>query len=146
MVNFPTVTGSTAENDVKVTFEFYIPHLDANGDNVLDPITGDNILSLNQTNATGNWSPIDTRDPGGTDNAVANPTGPEHILEDQSISIQKGVQNQNNLSGTGYTPGDTVEYTLDFQISDFFAFDTVIITDTFSDGQHFDPSFPRPFK
>src|SRR5581483_6438828 len=33
------------------------------------------------------------------------------------------------------------EYTLDFQISDFFAFQNLVIDDTFSDGQHWDPSF-----
>ncbi|MEM8535736.1 MAG: hypothetical protein AAGF95_33225, partial [Chloroflexota bacterium] len=93
IVNFPSVTGTIAENDVVVIFEFYIPHLDADGTNVLDATTGDDVLSENEANAVGDWTPIDNRDTGGTDNAIADPAGPEHVLEDQSIAIQKGVTN-----------------------------------------------------
>ncbi|VEP13299.1 hypothetical protein H1P_1920010 [Hyella patelloides LEGE 07179] len=35
------------------------------------------------------------------------------------------------------TPGTILEYTLDFQVSDYFAFEDVFVTDTFSDGQRF---------
>ncbi|NOK83600.1 MAG: hypothetical protein GFH27_549305n176 [Chloroflexi bacterium AL-W] len=141
VVNFPSVTGTAAENDVVVVLEFYIPHLDADGANVIVPTTGDDVLSENEARAIGDWTPIDTRDTGGTDNAVADPAGPEHQLEDKSIAVQKGVSNQNDTGATGYTPGDTLEYALDFQVSDFFIFDTVAITDTFSDGQRLDPGF-----
>ena len=47
----------------------------------------------------------------------------------------------NDTGVTGPTPGDTLEYTLSFQVSDFFAFQGVVITDTISDGQHLDASF-----
>ncbi|MGD1921202.1 MAG: hypothetical protein ACFCAD_21335 [Pleurocapsa sp.] len=34
-----------------------------------------------------------------------------------------------------------MEYTLNFQISDYFGFEDIVITDTFSDGQRYDTSF-----
>ena len=40
-----------------------------------------------------------------------------------------------------YSPNDTIEYRHEFQISDFFAEDGFTVTDTISDGQHFDNTF-----
>ena len=39
------------------------------------------------------------------------------------------------------SPGDTLEYTIQFQISDFFAVQNFVANDLLSDGQAFDPSF-----
>ncbi|MEI2827889.1 MAG: hypothetical protein V9F04_16945 [Dermatophilaceae bacterium] len=72
-------------------------------------MTGDDAFSLNEALAVGSWQPIDPRDAGGVDNAVADPAGPEHILEDQSIAIQKGNA---NLTDAVNSPGDIIEYTL----------------------------------
>ena len=63
---------------------------------------------------------------------------PDHVLEEQSIAIQKGVT---NITDSGNSPGDVLEYTLNFQVSDYFAFQDIIVTDTFSDGQRFDTTF-----
>ncbi len=38
-------------------------------------------------------------------------------------------------------PNSLLEYTLTFEVSDYFAFDDVVITDTFSDGQRLDQTF-----
>ncbi|QDU60447.1 hypothetical protein Pan216_12870 [Planctomycetes bacterium Pan216] len=42
---------------------------------------------------------------------------------------------------SGPSPTDILEYTLRFQVSDYFAFDNVIILDTLTDGQTFDMTF-----
>jgi hypothetical protein len=70
-VTYPTVTGSGGTADASVTVDFYVPDLDANGDPVIDPASGDDSTSLNQSDALGNWVPIDTRDAGGVDNVSA---------------------------------------------------------------------------
>ena len=62
--------------------------------------------------------------PAVTKQVVAGPVN----LQDQSIAIQK------NVTGTA-VPGQELSYTLDFQISDYFNFDDVVIDDVFSDGQ-----------
>ncbi len=65
---------------------------------------------------------------------------PDEILEEQSIAIQKNVTNFSN-PGEDFTPGTVLEYTLEFQVSDYFAFEDVSVEDIFSDGQRFDDSF-----
>ena len=34
------------------------------------------------------------------------------------------------------SPGDVIEYRLEFQVSDYFAYDDFSVTDVISDGQH----------
>ncbi len=140
VVNFPSVTGAAT-----VTFSFFVPRLDANGTPVLPPATGDDATSANRAGAVGDWTPVDPRDAGGTDNAVAGGVCPAcailHTLNDRSIAVQKGVTVVIDAGAAGASPGDTLEYTLQFQFSDFFAFEDVVLTDTFSDGQRFDSGF-----
>ena len=45
------------------------------------------------------------------------------------------------VGGGAVLPGAVIEYTFSFQISDYFAFTNLFITDTNSDGQLFDTSF-----
>lgn len=131
-------TFASVTNSASVTFSYYIPLLDASINRVINAATGDDVVSNNNALAVGDWTPIDTRDAGGTDNAVANPAGFEHVLNDKSIAIQKGVT---NITDATNSPGDVLQYTLTFQISDYFAFDGISLTDVISDGQHFDNSF-----
>lgn len=114
-MRFPSVTGGAGANDAIVTFEYFIPLNDANGNPVITPTTGDDVQSLNQASALGNWTPIDPRDPSGVATAVVDPVGPEHTLTNKSIAIQKSVRIVNDIRATGASPGDTLEYTLDFQ-------------------------------
>jgi len=122
---------------VTMTFEYYIPLRDSTNASVIDPITGDDATSCNNASAGGTWAiPLDPRDTGGT--FTQNPAGCEHTLTDKSIAIQKSV----SVVGGGIPkPGAVLEYTLNFQVSDFFAFQNVVVKDTISDGQHFDSSF-----
>lgn len=147
------VTGTTATNDVSVVFSFYVTELDANGDRVI-PLSGEDDTtsapdsrSFNNARAVGDWAPNDGRDAGGTDNAVADPstTLPEHILDGKAIAIQKGVAIINNTGVAGANPGDVLEYTLTFQISDFYTFGDLVIDDIFQDGQRFDFSYGASF-
>jgi uncharacterized repeat protein (TIGR01451 family) len=114
-------------------FTFYVPRLDATNAPVLNATTGDDLIDENNASLSVFWDPIDPRDPATT--ALIDAPGPEHQLEEQSIAIQKSA------AVFPVLPDQTIIYTLDVQISDFFAFDTVVISDTFSDGQRFDTSF-----
>ncbi len=127
--------------DAYCEFEYFIPLNDADSARVIDPDTGDDVLSENQASALGDWTPVDSRDPGGQDNAVADAAGPEHILNDRSIAVQKSTLISTDTGAQGFSPGDTVEYTLSFQVSDYFSFDDVRLADVISDGQDFDTSF-----
>ncbi|PWH17984.1 MAG: hypothetical protein DDG59_07150, partial [Anaerolineae bacterium] len=129
--DFASVSGT-----VTMTFEYYIPLRDAGGASVIDPISGDDALSCNNASGGGTWTPLDPRDTGGA--FTQNPSGCEHTLTDKSIAIQKSVS---VVGGGDPAPGKYLEYTLDFQVSDFFAFQNAVVTDVISDGQHFDPTF-----
>jgi len=147
------VTGTTSTTDVSVVFSFYVTEFDADGNRVIpisgedDTTTNPDSRSFNNARAVGDWVPIDARDAGGTDNAVADPdpTGPEHILDDKAIAIQKSVAIVNNVGVSGANPGDTLEYTLNFQISDFYTFGDLVIDDIFQDGQLFDFTYGATF-
>lgn len=140
-INFASVTGTGASPDAQVVFEFFVPQFDANGPNVIDPATGDDEVSQNEARALGDWTPVDVRDLGGVDNVDVDPVGFEDVLEDKSIAIQKGGAIVIDVGGSGTTPGDTIEYTLEFQISDYFTFRDIVINDILSDGQRFDAGF-----
>ena len=126
------VVGTTGTNDASLTFSFYIPRDDSGADRVIDPVTGDDVVSANNASALGDWIPNDPRDPGGTDNVSADGTGPEYTLDDKAIAVQKSVNNLNPPN----SPGDILEYTYQIQVSDYFAFQDLVITDLISDGQH----------
>lgn len=137
---FTSVTGSASTNDASVRFRYFIPLTDTTASRVINAVNGDDVLSQNNAVAVGDWTPIDPRDVGSVGNATAGSVGvpPEHTLTDKSIAIQKGVT---NLTDSANTPGDVLQYALDFQISDFFAFQSVVISDTFSDGQRYNTAF-----
>ncbi len=136
---FASVTGTTAGNDATLTFTFYVPLNASDGNPVIDAATGDDATSIDDAKTQGSWTPIDTRDAAQTVSSDA--TTNDHTLTDKSIAIQKNVGVYTDTLVAGPTPGDTLQYTLTFQISDFFAFQGIVITDTISDGQHLDASF-----
>ena len=118
------------------TFDFYIPLEDASTNPVINPLTGNYVTSCDQASVSADWIPEDPRDAGGT--VSESPASCEHTLTDRSVAIQKNVM---DINGGGVAPGDILEYTISFQVSDYFAFSGIVISDSISDGQHFDPAF-----
>ena len=145
VVNFPSVTGTAGAGEAAFTVDFYFPLDDADNINVLDPASGDDGTAENRASAIGDWTPVDSRDIGGTDNASANGTCPGcpplTTETPKSIAIQKNRVTVVDENAPGDTPDDVLEYTLDIQISDYFAFDGIVVTDLMEDGQRFDTSF-----
>jgi len=135
---FASVTGTASDVDASVTFSFYIPLDDVADARVIPPLTGGCVLSENIVSATADWDPLDPRDDPVSPTEILDPG---HELEDCSHTIQKFHEIHNDVSPDSYSPGDTIEYRHEFQISDFFAEDDFTVTDTISDGQHFDDTF-----
>lgn len=146
IINFALVTGGPGTTDVEVVWEYFVADVDANGNLVVDPATGTPSVAENQAQGVGDWQPLDPRDTGGTDNATT-PGGaaPEHTLILVALGFQKQVDVVVDTGAAGPTPGDTLEYTLGFEISDFFTFGDLLLTDVFSDGQRFDITFTPTF-
>ncbi|MEL6543633.1 MAG: hypothetical protein AAFQ82_03345, partial [Myxococcota bacterium] len=137
---YDSVTGG-AGNDIVLTVEFFIPRDSANSSLVLNATTGDDVLSENDVLALGDWEPNDPRDVGATDNAQAGAGETEHTLSLRSIAVQESVAIVSDLGSSGLSPNDVLEYTVEVQISDFFAFNELLLSSTLSDGQRFDSSF-----
>jgi uncharacterized repeat protein (TIGR01451 family)/fimbrial isopeptide formation D2 family protein len=164
------VIGGAGGSDAWIDIQFYIPRVyDSNAGGTLDgadaavlaPGSGDDRLVSNQAYGFGNWVPADPRDldsaaivgfnvAGTFDNtdlasalASAAPDGPaEHVdLEASPLVVQKNYTVVANAGASGNTPGDVLEFTLDFQLSDYFAFDDLVVADLLSDGLRFDSTF-----
>lgn len=142
VVNFATVIGSSAPDDITIEVGFHPA-------NSLNAISGDDLSITNRFSALGDWAPQDGRDAAGANNASINglcptvcPGGNSPVV--MSLAGQKVSVVLIDTGAPGPTPGDTLEYTLSFQISDFFAFEDILLTDILSDGQFFDATFaPR---
>ncbi len=123
--------------DLTVTFSFFVPELDADGSPVLDPAEGGCVAVTNQAGVEFDWDPVDDDDP-----VVSGfePDPATQTFRACALAIQKGVTLLVDPAGDGTSPGDTLEYTYDFQVSDYFVLggpglaDTEFV-DTFSDGQ-----------
>ena len=131
-----SMTGGTIPT---YTFEYYVSDKDANGNTVLPANSGAFSSSFDNAFASGSWTPLDSRDATTQVNTSSTPS--THTLQDKSIATQKSLVNKSDPSGRA-KPGNILEYTINFQISDYFAFDNIVETDTFTDGQRLDPSSP----
>ncbi len=140
-IEYATLTGPTTTQ-----VGFYVPESDADGLPVLDPVSGaDRTITFAPPTATGSWTPLDPRDvtpPNTQIDFSGTGTGAGGSFTASSITLHKEVSLQVDLGHTGVTPGDTLQYTLNLQISDYFAFGENLlrqgqftIVDQLSDGQ-----------
>jgi fimbrial isopeptide formation D2 family protein/uncharacterized repeat protein (TIGR01451 family) len=127
-VPFGTITGGAGAQDAMATLNFFVPDLDASG----QPVLGPSCLatSLDQATASGDWTPTDPRDSFTTDSVTAT-----HTLMDKCLAVQKSVALAVDNGAPGPTPGDILQYTLDFQVSDFRTLRNLVVDDYLSDGQ-----------
>jgi large repetitive protein len=131
------VTYASFSSSVTLTINYFVPLRDAGGANVIPANTGATTTTTNRANTIGDWDPLDPRDAAGTNNAVAGDTAcpacaPLTTHDNQPLPVQKTVTNTTDSQNS---PGDVLQYTLNFQISDFFALDNVDIFDVIKDGQ-----------
>ncbi|MDQ1728731.1 MAG: hypothetical protein QOD33_856, partial [Pyrinomonadaceae bacterium] len=128
--NCLSVTWATLSGGGSVVFEFFIPEQDAFANPVLPPNCKP-ATSVDTLKVEADWTPLDPCD------------SPQHIvngpvtdtLKDKCLAIQKSVKLFYDGGAPGYTPGDLLEYTLNFQISDYKTFSAIDIVDSLSDGQ-----------
>ncbi|MEY3219831.1 MAG: hypothetical protein RIT27_1188, partial [Pseudomonadota bacterium] len=155
-VTIPSVVGTTGSSEIIITYKAYVPEYDGTP----QPFNGTTIPILNP-NSSGKWNDwndstnvaqgiADYSDDRGTyhfssSSADALPNATSTIT-DKPLAIQKGVSAVGGpvTDGSGnllILPGVTLEYVLDFQVSDYFAFNDITITDVFSDGQRLNTAF-----
>lgn len=130
------VVGTGADTDAVMTFSYYVPEKDASNADVIPLGTGGSAIAVNQANAEGEWTSANPNFP----NPQTVTAGPAtHTLTAKTTALQKTVA---DLTHPGAPrAGDTLEYTLNFQVSDYFALENFNLADVLTDGQEFDASF-----
>jgi uncharacterized repeat protein (TIGR01451 family) len=129
-VLFASITGA-AGVDATVTVTFYVPATDASGVPTTDPVTGAWTTTSNTAAATGNWTPVDPRDPTLTGVTLGSATI-SHT--DKPLTVVKTVTNVSNPAGPN-RPGDQLQYTISWTASDFTALSGLNLADVLGDGQ-----------
>lgn len=130
-----SITGA-AGVDRTITFTFYIPQVDAGGAQVLDPLVPAPRPITNTSSASGSYL--------GTPLA---PVSDSDTITAKAVALQKNGVIVTDTGPSGLSAGDTVEYTLNGQVSDYFTVEGLTVTDTLGDGQTFcenDPPANNP--
>ncbi|MFO0818029.1 MAG: SdrD B-like domain-containing protein [Pirellulales bacterium] len=140
-VGTPRVITGSGVGTIVLTVGYYIPEFQANGVTpVVNPTTGDKQVESNTVSAVATFDPKDVRDPVSAVNITSTPT----TVREESLTLQKSSSLVVDVGPAGMSPGDIVEWTLNFNVSDFFAFDNLRIVDVLGDGAEFDPLDPNP--
>ncbi|MCD6424906.1 MAG: hypothetical protein J7L35_05330 [Anaerolineales bacterium] len=114
---------------ISASFDYYIPEFDADGFDIAPDIT-QNQAALDQIW----WSPAD----GASDQELSSSVGVgTATTSDQPLTLAKASTIVINNGPSGYTPEDVIQYSLSFQISDYFGFDNLSLEDILPDGQHY---------
>lgn len=124
-----SVTGAApdATDDAVLDIEYFVPHRDAANATVLNPTTGDARSITNSATVSGaSWTPLDLRDTG--------PVSLPAVTASAAPLIARSIATQKSVSGTA-TPGSLLTYTINFQVSDYFSFNNLVLTDLLGDGQ-----------
>lgn len=129
----PTATGTLSDDDIRLTYRTFVPDQDAASVDVLSHATGASRNIPNNVTASGTYfaTPVSH-----------TPTDPV-TLAARSLAVQKGVALTNDVGGQGISHGDTVRYTLNFQVSDYYSFDRVVLEDLMGDGLEYIPNSAR---
>ena len=119
------ISGTTANDDIRIVIQVIMDNITTNGVPV-------NIT--NQHDVTADWQPTDPRD---SQQALATAGNSAPIVIARALALQKS---STVVGGSTALPGGRLRYRLDFQISDYFVFDDIVLTDVLSDGLNFDPA------
>ncbi|XEY22300.1 isopeptide-forming domain-containing fimbrial protein, partial [Candidatus Uabimicrobium helgolandensis] len=141
--------------DRTISYQAFVKEFAGDGSNVVNPVNGGAGVSINEAEVTAEFTDpdnlvIDTDDDGIADapETVVLTDDAQSTIEDLALAIQKNaaiVENA-NTNVEGVSPGDTIEYTINFQVSDFFELQNLVFNDTFSDGQIFFEDFSPTFE
>ncbi len=137
-VDLGTIVGG-AGVDAVIEIQYYVNDVDSAGNPVINPLSGDDTQTINDVRGTATFRPLDPRDP--VANLVSDITVQDDILENLSLATQKSFVISDDQNVSGLSPGDTLLYTIDVQISDFFSIGDLVVDDLIPDGLVFNSGF-----
>jgi fimbrial isopeptide formation D2 family protein/uncharacterized repeat protein (TIGR01451 family) len=147
-----SVTGNSSDGitEITLTYSVYYGETTANATAVIDPASGDDAVALNEAKAAGTYihplggsQTVTAGDVSGTDGGpgTLDPDGSDHQIELNSITARKSVEITNDTFTPGLSPGDTLTYSIRFEISDYFGFEDIHVVDILGDGQRLSTTY-----
>ena len=126
-ITFASVTGGTAI-DREISYTGFVQKLrGGSGAAIVPPSTGATTTSANSADADYQYDP-------GTGSIPFSAPAVSATLEQRSLYTTKSITNDTSGTSTA-KPGDTLTHTLIYDISDYFSFDDLQISDIIGDGQ-----------
>ena len=122
-----------AGTDAVFVFDMVVPDKDDAGDWILNPVHGNDGLAIVSSAVNGLWVP--PTDDLETDANVAVSAHTSHDLQIELLTTQQSVEVVRDENARGIGPGDTLEYTIDFQVSDYAELDDLVLQFSVPDGQ-----------
>ena len=117
--------------------DLYVPQSDANDLPVIDLVGAGDSKSIISTYVSGSRLQNSTAASDTVDRIEFTSVPVVHELQGELLAVQQSVQLLNNRNANSLGPGDTVEYTIDFQISDYAVLEDLQIAFSIPDGQLF---------
>lgn len=138
-----TVEVPSLSAPANVVVDFYVPQPDASGNPILDPNTGAPVtIDIAGATAGADWVPLDPRDAGTNGTIPLSGSGQPISFVAESIALYKQAQYSSDVGYPGPTPGDSFNYTLTLNLSDYYLFGisqigqgNFVIFDAVGDGQ-----------
>lgn len=119
--DYGDITG-TSGTDIIIEYIVHVPLKDISDQYIISQSTGSNVLV--DTTCTSTYDRGET-------------VGIQVTDDDQLTAKSIAIQKSDTIGSSYIIPGDTITYTKNIQISDYFGFDGISVTDTLSDGQIF---------
>jgi hypothetical protein len=117
--------------------DFVVPKYDSSNALVADVLSGSDGLSRFVVSGTGGF--VRTASTKDREAEIINfqPVPAVHVLQNELLAVQQSVRLAVDSNAASLGPGDTVEYTIAFQVSDYAVLDDTTIQFTVPDGQIF---------
>lgn len=121
--------------DGSFIIDFYVPKTDNSGDFVIDPLTAIDGASTIEVSTHGRWVRQMATDTTPAEIVSISTTPVTHQLQGEFLAVQQSVKTVGDAKTRGLSPGDTLEYTVSFQVSDYAVIDDLLVELTVPDGQ-----------
>ncbi len=126
-----------------VNIPFFVPETTPNGTPILDPATGapTTITLADPIYENGAWDPLPGSADYGHTYALSGSVSPTVSFTAKSLAVQMTALDLATGSSTLTYPDDPVQYTVKFEVSDYFSLDALSVKTLLSDGLVANPNF-----
>ncbi|MFZ5783508.1 MAG: DUF4347 domain-containing protein [Pseudomonadota bacterium] len=120
-----------------IDIPIFVPQADASSGQVLDPNTGAPVavdLTPTYSYSADAWTPVVGAFDPAAQAVSGSGNGVDPTFEAKSLAVQVSSTIVVDNANTGFSPYDIVEYTINFQVSDFFNLNDLVLQDLLGDG------------